>query len=101
MGNFSWRLVRKVETDGGPHLLGLAGGPQVSVEHQVIARIEPPCQAFRLHVRSAAWLPKQEMPVIGFGQRAIDHDVHPGETLALGAISWRRAERARSTYRFA
>ena len=60
---FCGRLVREINSDAGLNGFRCARGLQVRVQHQIVSGVESERHPGRLHNRSAARLPKQEMPV--------------------------------------
>ncbi len=53
----------------------------MDIEHQLVAGVEPPCEAVGLHVRRGAGLPKQEV-AIGVERAAHNGEIHAGESFA-------------------
>ncbi len=85
--------VGEVEPDGRPHLFRFPRRLQVHIQHQLVARIEPPREPVPLHMRRAARFPEQEM-AIGIERAAHNHQVHSAEALSRRGFLQARRSRA-------
>ncbi len=83
---FGLRLAREIKSDRRLYQLGLAGGPEVNVEDQVVARIEAPRHAGGLFPGRSAGLPEKEV-AIGIEGIGCDRDIHAGEALAAKLLA--------------
>jgi len=80
---FRCGFVREIDADGWLNFFGFAGRLQVSVENQVVARIETEGHVVRFGLDNGSGLPKKEMAV-GIERFGFDLQFHAGETAAGG-----------------